>query len=158
MSEWLGVDATEMAVMAELLLRGEQTLGDLRGRASRMKKIAGLSDLKPVLASLIGKNLVVELTPPGRGQIVTHNLYLEDELVRIRGQFERASTNAPQQSSQRISPAAANAETAANQNTPVSTARSDSDFADRIDCLEQEISGLKETVELLETRLDDLTG
>jgi uncharacterized protein YceH (UPF0502 family) len=30
--EWLGVDKAELAVMAELLLRGEQTLGDLRGQ------------------------------------------------------------------------------------------------------------------------------
>jgi uncharacterized protein YceH (UPF0502 family) len=38
--EWLGVEKVELAVIAELLLRGEQTLGDLRGRASRMDKIA----------------------------------------------------------------------------------------------------------------------
>ena len=31
--EWLGVDKVELAVMAELLLRGSQTVGELRGRA-----------------------------------------------------------------------------------------------------------------------------
>ena len=32
--EWLGVNRQELAVMAELLLRGPQTLGELRARAS----------------------------------------------------------------------------------------------------------------------------
>ena len=31
--EWLGVDKVELAVMTELLLRGDQTVGELRGRA-----------------------------------------------------------------------------------------------------------------------------
>src|SRR5437867_5543401 len=38
--EWLGVVPVELAVMAELLLRGPQTLGDLRARAARMEPIA----------------------------------------------------------------------------------------------------------------------
>ena len=32
--EWLGVEKVELAVMAELLLRGTQTVGELRGRAA----------------------------------------------------------------------------------------------------------------------------
>ena len=82
--DWLGVDKTEIAVMGELLLRGEQTIGELRGRAARMQPIADLAELRPVLASLIEKNLVVSLTPEGRGQIVTHNLYEPDELARVK--------------------------------------------------------------------------
>jgi uncharacterized protein YceH (UPF0502 family) len=70
--------------MAELLLRGQQTIGELRGRAARMEPIADLNELKPVLQSLAAKNLIVELTPPGRGQVVTHNLYFERELEKIR--------------------------------------------------------------------------
>src|SRR6478672_8697682 len=64
--EWLGVEKTELAVMTELLLRGEQTLGELRGRAARMEPIADLGALKPVVDSLIHKGLMVALTPPGR--------------------------------------------------------------------------------------------
>ena len=44
--EWLGVDKIELAVMAELLLRGPQTEGELRGRASRMESIADLPALR----------------------------------------------------------------------------------------------------------------
>lgn len=84
--EWLGVDKVELAVMAELLLRGEQTVGELRGRAARMEPIASLDDLRPVLESLQRKQLIVSLTPPGRGQIVTHNLYEPHELQRLRAQ------------------------------------------------------------------------
>ena len=86
MYEWLGIERAEMAVMAELLLRGEQTLGDLRARASRMEKIAGIDELKPIVQTLFEKGLMVELTPPGRGQVVTHNLYLPEELVDLRAQ------------------------------------------------------------------------
>src|SRR3989449_9502562 len=77
--EWLGVEKTELAVMTELMLRGEQTLGELRGRAARMEPIADVGALRPVVDSLIKKGLVIELTPPGRGQIVRHNLDKERE-------------------------------------------------------------------------------
>lgn len=96
MYEWLDVDRFEIAVMAELLLRGEQTLGELRGRASRMESIADLDALRPVIDSLLSKNLMLEITPQGRGQIVTHNLYQEPELKRIR---EQAGRDAPTASS-----------------------------------------------------------
>ena len=46
--EWLGVDKVELAVMAELLLRGSQTVGELRGRAARMEPI---KDLRPTAAN-----------------------------------------------------------------------------------------------------------
>jgi len=84
MYEWLGVDKVELAVIAELLLRGEQTVGELRARASRMEPIAGLPELKPILQSLMAKNLVLSLTPEGRGQMVCHNLYKDRELDELK--------------------------------------------------------------------------
>jgi uncharacterized protein YceH (UPF0502 family) len=85
--EWLGVEKVELSVMAELLLRGEQTAGELRGRASRMDPIDSLEALRPILTSLMDKNLVVALTPEGRGQVVTHNLYPEREMNELRRRF-----------------------------------------------------------------------
>lgn len=82
--EWLGVEKVELAVMAELLLRGAQTVGELRGRAARMEPIKDLADLRPVLDALVAKGLVVFLTPEGRGAIVTHTLYQERELEKVR--------------------------------------------------------------------------
>ena len=82
--EWLGVNKVELAVMAELLLRGSQSEGELRGRAARMEPIADVTALRPVLESLVNKRLVVSLTSPGRGHMVTHNLYEPQEMEKQR--------------------------------------------------------------------------
>jgi uncharacterized protein YceH (UPF0502 family) len=82
--EWLGVDKVELAVMAELLLRGAQTEGALRGRAARMEPIADLSALRPLIQSLKAKGLIVPLTPEGRGHVLTHNLYPQRELENLK--------------------------------------------------------------------------
>lgn len=85
--DWLSVSKAELAVLGELLLRGPQTLGELRGRAARMEPIADLAVLKPIVDGLIDRGLMIELTPPGRGQIVTHNLYPPEELQELRAQM-----------------------------------------------------------------------
>ncbi len=85
--EWLGVDKVELAVMTELLLRGPQTLGELRARASRMEPIADLAAVRSICESLKRKGLVVYLTPEGRGQIVTHALYPPRELDNLRARY-----------------------------------------------------------------------
>jgi uncharacterized protein YceH (UPF0502 family) len=82
--QWLGLNKVEAAVMTELLLRGEQTLGELRTRASRMEPIPDLDQLKTILDGLKQRDLVVELTPAGRGQIITHNVYPEWELEQLK--------------------------------------------------------------------------
>jgi uncharacterized protein len=84
--DWLKVNKVELAVVAELLLRGSQTEGDLRARASRMEPLADLPALQAILDSLAAKDLIVYLSPPGvkRGVVVTHNLYPPNELDRER--------------------------------------------------------------------------
>lgn len=76
---WIGLNKTEAAVITELLLRGEQTIGELRNRASRMEPIADLVQMQQIFDELKRRDLVLELTPPGRGQLVSHNLYPEWE-------------------------------------------------------------------------------
>jgi uncharacterized protein YceH (UPF0502 family) len=76
---WLGLNKVEAAVMTELLLRGDQTIGELRNRASRMEPIADLAQMQQILDDLKSRELVLELTPPGRGQLISHNLYPEWE-------------------------------------------------------------------------------
>jgi len=88
--EWLGVSKVEMAVMVELLLRGAQTEGELRGRAARMEPIGDLAALRPVLASLTSKGLIISLSPEGRGHALTHALYEERELEKVRREFQPA--------------------------------------------------------------------
>jgi hypothetical protein len=79
------VSKVELAVLAELLLRGPQTEGELRGRASRMDPIADVEALRGVLRPLVERRLVVYLTPEGRrGTMVTHGFHAPEELERLR--------------------------------------------------------------------------
>ena len=75
--DWLKVSKVELAVLAELLLRGPQTEGELRARASRMEPLADLPALQAILEALAPRALVQYLSPPGqkRGVFVTHGLY-----------------------------------------------------------------------------------
>ena len=84
--DWLKVSKVEIAVIAELLLRGPQTEGDLRARASRMEPLPDLASLQAVLEALAERDLVHYLSPKGqrRGVIVTHGLYSPAELERER--------------------------------------------------------------------------
>jgi uncharacterized protein YceH (UPF0502 family) len=82
--EWLGVGKEELAIMGELLLRGEQTEGDLRGRASRMDPIPDLDALRGYLDRLADRGLVIWLSPPGRGRMLTHGLLPEEKLAKVR--------------------------------------------------------------------------
>jgi uncharacterized protein YceH (UPF0502 family) len=82
--DWLGVDKMELAVMTELLLRGAQTMGELRGRAARMEPIRDMGELTPIVDRLREKSLVIFLSSPGRGAVITHNLYQPQELAKLR--------------------------------------------------------------------------
>ncbi len=85
--DWLAVDSAEFAVVAELLLRGPQTEGELRSRAARMEPISDLAALRPILDSLKEKALVIPLTPAGRGHVVTHALFSPEKLERIKAEY-----------------------------------------------------------------------
>ncbi len=144
MYEWLGVDKTEIAVMAELMLRGEQTVGELRGRAARMETIADLVALRPVLKALADKQLVVELTPGGRGQIVTHGLYEPRELAQLR---ERYSGGAPPPAAAAPSPASP---------PPAAPPPAAPATPDELQALKSEVAQLREEVAQLREKLDEL--
>ena len=67
-SEGLHVRTAELAILAELLLRGPQTLGELRGRASRMHPFESLEAVKNMVTALMTREepLARELPPsPG---------------------------------------------------------------------------------------------
>ena len=80
------VDKVDLAVLAELLLRGPQTEGELRTRASRMEPIDDLDALRAVLQPLVKRNLVVYLTPEDRrGAVLTHGFHDPQELKHLPG-------------------------------------------------------------------------
>jgi uncharacterized protein YceH (UPF0502 family) len=82
-----GLSGVELGVVGELLLRGAQTEGELRGRASRMRPIPDLEQLHTILEKLrqMDPPFVIRLSPEGaaRGVRVTHALYLAVELERV---------------------------------------------------------------------------
>jgi uncharacterized protein YceH (UPF0502 family) len=150
--EWLGVEKVELSVMTELLLRGDQTEGELRGRASRMDPIADLASLKTLLNSLSSKGLVVSLTPEGRGHVVTHNLYKTREMENLQAKYagavstqlrddsdeEAASANVPS-----ISPAV-------QRTTSISASASGgTDMRREVETLRGEVKQLREEMETL---------
>ena len=66
--EKLGIANPQLAVLAELMLRGPQTLGELRGRASRIHNFESLEAVKAVLDMLASRQpaLVKQIAPaPG---------------------------------------------------------------------------------------------
>jgi uncharacterized protein YceH (UPF0502 family) len=79
----LGLDAPRQAILAELLLRGPQTLGALRGRASRMVPLATTDEVLEILEELARpeRGLVERLPrrPGERAEKWRHLLGDEDE-------------------------------------------------------------------------------
>jgi uncharacterized protein YceH (UPF0502 family) len=129
------LDKVEMAIVAELLLRGPQTEGELRGRASRMEPVDDLDRLRSQLKPLAERKLVVYLTSEDRrGAVLTHGFHDPSELERLRS---RAAT----------APAAASP-------PPVPASRGD----ERLAILEQEIASLKKQVADLQAALAEMRG
>jgi hypothetical protein len=131
--EALKVDKIPLAILAELLLRGPQTEGELRGRASRMEPIADLDILRGQLRLLVQRGLVVYLTPENRrGMILTHGFHPPEELARLRSRAEQG--NAPA------------GEVAAVTSTALG-------LADRVSALEVSLAGLHAEVQQLRAML-----
>jgi uncharacterized protein YceH (UPF0502 family) len=83
------IDKVELAILGELLLRGPQTEGELRGRASRMEPIADLESLRATLKPMTERRLVVYLTPEGRrGTTLTHGFHAPEELENLRRKYD----------------------------------------------------------------------
>lgn len=59
----LSLDREETAVLAELLLRGPQAPGELRGRVNRMSSMETLAELSGVLDKLNKRGLVQRIAP-----------------------------------------------------------------------------------------------
>lgn len=151
---WLGISKVEGAIMTELLLRGEQTLGELRTRASRMEPIAEIEELKRLFDDLKRRNLVVELSPPGRGQIVSHNLYPEWELEALRKSVAAGASSVALDHDDSDSSAAVS-RAVGNTSSHVSTTPNPM-HSTRVDALEAEIGELREQIATLVERIGKL--
>ncbi len=134
-------------MLAELLLRGPQTEGDLRARASRMEPLPDLPALQAILEALVPRGLVQYLSPPGqkRGVFVAHGLYPPEELERVRQAFAgRVATD--DEVPARLSPA--RVELAAATAAPT--------WVTEIAALRAEVSQLRGALETLAAEVRDL--
>lgn len=155
--DWLGVEKVELAVMAELLLRGSQTVGELRGRAARMEPIKDMADLRPTLDSLEQKRLIQYLTPPGRGCIVTHTLYLDREADKVRREADALYAAAGGgDSSDESSPSAAAAPRAPQQPSDPARQADQKDWSEEIEELREELTTLKQELAAARSEFDNV--
>jgi uncharacterized protein YceH (UPF0502 family) len=139
-------DKVELAILAELLLRGPQTEGELRGRASRMEPIADLETLRALLEPLTQRRLVVYLGPEGRrGTLITHAFHAPEELNHLRA-LHPAEATEPAEASSRPAPSAPAAPDAALA------------LSARLAASESAIADLRKTVSELQTAVANLTA
>ena len=69
-TEKLDLDQPARAVLSVLMLRGPQTLGEIKTRTNRLAEFATLTDVEAVVTGLIGRELAVEMARrPGQKEI-----------------------------------------------------------------------------------------
>lgn len=82
----------ELAILAELLLRGPQTPGELRSRCARMHAFQQVTEVDKALAALIEKGPYVEKLPREAGKRENRfvHLFQDDEAIKpLRTAFPR---------------------------------------------------------------------
>ena len=141
------LDRIDLAILSELLLRGPQTEGELRTRASRMEPFDDIEALRKALKPLVERGLVVYLTPQGRrGTTLTHGFHAPDELDKFKKRFGSATDEA---------------EAPAATAVPASSGKVEqrlSEANDEIARLKQEMESLRSAVAELQVSLTTLTG
>jgi uncharacterized protein YceH (UPF0502 family) len=127
LTEELGLDEAEQAVLAVLLLRGAQTPGELKQRTERMQGFGDVQELHEVLTRLIQRDLVAEL-------------------VRRPGQKEERYMH-------RMSEDLDDAELASEAAAPVAVVPPPPRRDERMDRLEAEVAALREELASLRAEL-----
>lgn len=131
MAEVFGLSSQELAVMCVLMLRGPQTVGELRGRTDRLYDFSGLQEVEETLNSLSAKepqSLVIKL-PRQAGQKEIRYAHL------LSGEIDVASQPESEYSQ------------AATASHPSKS--------DRLSALEQEVESLRAEVNSLRREFED---
>lgn len=126
----LGLDAAGLAVLAELLMRGPQSPGELRVRAGRMVSIESLDQLAGMLSVLIARGFVQRLAPLPGSRAERYVQLLSPDLHPLEPAPGAYAAGA-------VAPAA----------------RADTDLIARVAALEAEVRELRDTVTRLAGRL-----
>lgn len=148
----------QLAILTELMLRGRQTLGELRARASRMVPIDSLNDLRAELKNLMDQGyLQATAALERRGAEVDHTLYepREGKELAVQNSSEPGevfvSETAPDVSS----------EVASGENTtqplPAVSSGELESFRAELDALKEQNRQLKDELEGVQTEFQELT-
>lgn len=137
----LDVDDACLAVLAELLMRGPQSQGELRARVNRMAPTPTLPELQDRLQLLIARGFVERVAPAPGSRAERFAQRLAPGLHPVRA----AASGSPAPA-----PTATIAATTARGGTGGETG-----LAERVERLENRLDRLAETVETLLARLGD---
>jgi len=170
--EKLGVDDAGIAVLAELLMRGPQTAGEIRGRASRMAPIADLAALDVILAALMEQRYVSRVAPLAGsramryGQRLCPEAHGDEPLLDEDAPPSQAAPSTPTAAPASAAPPAAAAPEPASAGVPagdrsagvpvnvsLGSAHATADIVARVHDLEDEVAELKRKLMLLADRL-----
>jgi uncharacterized protein YceH (UPF0502 family) len=142
------LDRIDLALLTELLLRGPQTEGELRTRASRMEPFDDIEALRKAVKPLAERGLVVYLTPQGRrGTALTHGFHAPEELERLKKRFGSGGDAEESPAAAPVAPA-----------VPVQWEQRLSEAQDEIAHLKQEMGPLRATVAELNQTVATLTA
>lgn len=140
----------QLAIMTELWLRGQQSLGDLRARAARMKPIEDLAALRDALKGLLEAGYVQVNGPIDmRGVEVDHTFYQPAENQKPMAAFVSSESN------DIVSPRASSSSSqsvASSSSVQAELTR----MTEQHDALRDQVVKLQSTVEGLTDRLDKL--
>lgn len=148
------LSAQELAIVAELMLRGAQQPGELRGRASRMTAIESLPELDALLDGLRQRGFVQRLEPlPGSRAARWDQVVAGPEGTGPEGGAPAPRADADGSAGPNRTPVAEGAlpiEDAAAEALSAAPP-ADDDVADRVEALEREVAELRRM-------LDELTS
>jgi len=131
----LGVGGGSLAILAELMLRGPQTLGELRGRASRMAPIETLDEAETRVRALVERDEpLVRAIPAAPGSRA--------------GRYRQLLTAGADPVAENIAPPQAAATSAAQIQTP-----SGGGLAEHVAKLQQDVASLRAAVSKLATEM-----
>jgi uncharacterized protein YceH (UPF0502 family) len=143
------IEGRDAAVIAELLLRGPQTDGELRTHASRMVPIPGLPELAAIIEKLESRPdpFLRRLSPPGRkrGVKYAHTFYAPGKEPKLEEDTGENDEDGPELSASEPGSASA-------------SARGGTSVRSELEELRALHLALSERVDALEARLRDLTG
>ena len=152
----------QLAILTELLLRGRQTLGELRGRASRMVPIDDLGTLRDELQELLDQRYVqASGALERRGVEVDHAFYRGGEsqpMAALPDDDDEAAPTAvasPSAGARSVAATASAAPTADSAELE-SLRREVNELRSQNQDLASEVSSLRSDVAELERRIDDL--